>query len=180
MFIDSSATDLVLRSILLSIIALFWIIGLVRLVGLRSFSKMTSFDFVVTVATGTLLASAAQASQWASFTQTLLVILTLFALQYLLSRFRFKSEPLSEALSNTPVLLIREGTILDDVLQSRRVSRTDLFAKLREANVACLDDVHAAVLETTGDVSVLHGNDFDDRLLEGVRLRPGPSGAATR
>lgn len=169
MFIESTPIDLVIRSILLSILALFWILGLVRLVGLRSFSKMTSYDFVVTVATGTLLASAAQASDWALFSQALLVLAMLFALQYLLSRLRFKVGVLSDALSNTPVLLIKDGVILEDVLHSTRVSRADLFAKLRQANVTCLGDVNAAVLETTGDVSILHGESLDECLLEGVR-----------
>jgi uncharacterized membrane protein YcaP (DUF421 family) len=47
-----------------------------------------------------------------------------------------------------------------------------LIAKLWEANVLQLSEVHAAVLETTGDISVLHGreiNRIDDILLKDVR-----------
>jgi len=43
-------------------------------------------------------------------------------------------------------------------------------AKLREANVFNYHEVEAVVLETTGDVSVLHGgSNFDNDLLADVR-----------
>jgi len=171
MFFESPQIDIVFRALALSTAGLLWIIGLVRLIGLRSFSKMTSFDFVMTISMGSLLASAAQAEQWASFSQTMLSMATLFTLQYLLSRFRLNSRPVSRMISNEPVLLMRNGKILEETLKSTRVSRTDLIAKLREANVTSLETVGAAVLETTGDVSVIHGEAFDERLLEGVNLR---------
>lgn len=52
MFFDHSVLDALARGVVLTTTALFWIIFLVRIVGLRSFSKMTNFDFVMTVAMG--------------------------------------------------------------------------------------------------------------------------------
>ena len=50
------------------------------------------------------------------------------------------------------------------------MTRSDVLAKLREANVLAMTDVRAVVLETTGDISVLHGDaQVDDILLAGVR-----------
>ena len=58
------------------------------------------------------------------------------------------------------------------------VVRADLVAKLRESNVTHPRQVMAVVLETTGDVSVLHsdeaGAQLDTRLLENVRGLPDP------
>lgn len=62
MFVENILTDFLLRSAVLSSIAIIWVIVVVRLVGLRAFSKMTAFDFVVTVAIGSLLAGASQAT----------------------------------------------------------------------------------------------------------------------
>jgi len=51
-----------------------------------------------------------------------------------------------------------------------RVTEDDVRAKLREANVFNYHEVEAVVLETTGDVSVLHGgSNFDNDLLADVR-----------
>ena len=49
------------------------------------------------------------------------------------------------------------------------MARSDLVAKLREANVLDLKQVRAVVLETTGDVSVLHGDVLDEILVENVK-----------
>lgn len=169
MFFDNAMADLTIRSAALTAIAVIWVIGLVRLVGLRSFSKMTSFDFVITVASGSLLAGAAQASSWSTFWQAILALAAIFAVQWLIARIRKESDTFEHAIQNEPVLLMRDGLIDDEALQRTRVARSDLIAKLREANVLRLADVRAVVLETTGDISVLHGEKLEDDLLEGVR-----------
>ena len=161
-------TDLVLRSLLLAPIGLFYVTLCVRILGLRSFSKMTSFDFVMTVAVGSLLAGAAQASEWSGFVQPLIAIGALFLTQFLMSRLRKDSDPFENAIGNDPVILMRNGEFLDEALTRTRVSRADMIAKLREANVLELSRVRAAVLESTGDVSVLHGDTLDDVLLENI------------
>jgi len=169
MFFDSLPLDIAARALALSSLALFWVILVVRVVGLRAFSKMTAFDFVVTVATGSLLAGAAQASDWGAFAQSTLGIATLLALQYAIARLRKTSDGIKAVLQNRPVLLMRNGEILQEALAATRVSEGDLIAKLREANVLDFEKVRAVVLETTGDISVLHGAHLQERLLDGLR-----------
>ena len=54
-------------------------------------------------------------------------------------------------------------------LNKTRVTENDLYAKMREANVLQLKEVKLAILEVTGDVSILHGDkQVDDQLLSGV------------
>ena len=157
------------RGLLLAPVGLIWVIILVRITGLRSFSKMTNFDFVATVATGSLLAGAAQATDWNGFVQANIAIAALFATQVLLAFTRQHSNAFEALIANQPVLLMDNGVILDDALSATRVSRTDLIAKLREANALNPDSVKSAVLEAKGDVAVLHGSDVHPLLLEGVR-----------
>lgn len=168
MFFDTVILDAIAKGALLSALGLSWIILLVRIVGLRSFSKMTNFDFVMTVAMGSLLAGASQSNNWAGLLQTMVAMACLFGVQYLVSTFRQRSNKFDELVQNTPVLLMRDGVILHDALRATRVSEEDLIAKLREANAIDFSTVHAAVLETTGDVSVLHGKHVDDALFRGV------------
>ena len=168
-FPDSQWLDLSTRAIALMGISLGFVVLCVRVLGLRSFSKMTAFDFVATVATGSLLASAVTVSDWLAFAQRLIAIATLFAVQFTLARLRILADPVEDALSNEPRLLMRDGVIDEQALEEVRVSKNDLLAKLREANALDFDQVRAVVLETTGDVSVLHGPDIDERLLDNVR-----------
>jgi uncharacterized membrane protein YcaP (DUF421 family) len=168
MFFEALTPDIVARGIVLPAVALTWIISLVRLVGLRSFSKMTNFDFVTTVAQGSLLAGASQASSWSAFAQALFAMAALFAVQYALALARQSSNKVESTLQNRPVMLMENGEILEDALAECRVAKDDLFAKLREANVLRMADVRAAILETTGDVSILHGDRISDEILRGV------------
>ena len=72
-------------------------------------------------------------------------------------------------MQNQPALLMRDGVILHAALKATRVAENDLIAKLREANVLDLAQVRAVVLETTGDISVIHGVSCSDAILQGVR-----------
>lgn len=168
MFFDEPVIDALAKGSILSVFALFWIILLVRIVGLRSFSKMTNFDFVMTVAMGSLLAGASQSQQLTGFLQALAAMASLFAAQYCVSRLRQWSRRLDTLVQNTPTLLMKDGVILHDALRRTRVAEEDLIAKLREANALEISSVRAVVLETTGNISVLHGDHVDDALFKGV------------
>ena len=168
MFVDNATLDLILRSLLLTVLAMCWVVVLVRVNGLRSFSKMTNFDFVMTVALGSLLAGASQSTNWTAFIQSGLAMAALFAVQYSAARLRRSSDKFEAMMQNTPVILMRDGEILDDALQHTRVARSDLIAKLREANVLDFSQVRAVILETTGDISVLHGSDCSQKMLQGT------------
>lgn len=170
MFFDHTALDIFARGVILSCLALTWVIFVVRVVGLRAFSKMTSFDFVTTVATGSLLAGAVQASDWTGFLQSSLAIATLLGAQYVVARLRKASDGFEELAQNTPILIMRDGRFLEPALKQTRVAEADVMAKLREANVRNLAEVRAVVLETTGDISVLHGPELQEALLDGVRV----------
>ena len=144
-----------------------------RLGGLRSFSKMSSFDFAITVAIGSLIATTILTPD-PPLLRAVVALAALYALQLGVARLRVRSSAVGRLVDNQPLLLMEDGRFLEDAMRTAGVTRTDVVAKLREANVLRLADVRAVVLETTGDVTVLHGADEDgdadlDVLLEGVR-----------
>ena len=139
----------------------------VRLAGLRAFSKMSSYDFAVTVAFGSVLA-ATVVNPGVTLWQGIAGMAALFAVQWLIGLARSRSDAVEHVADNTPVVLMRDGKVIMANLTATRVTMSDLRAKLREANVLSFDEVRAVVLETTGDVSVLHGDHLDDALLNDV------------
>lgn len=173
MFIDQWLGDAAARGAILSLLALAWLVLLIRINGLRALSKMTNFDFVMTVALGSLLAGAGMASDWSAFGQIVAAMAALFLAQYLAARLRKSSDAAESAIANAPCLLMRDGEFDDGALKANRVTRADLRAKLREANVLDFAKVRAVVLESTGDVSVLHGDSLDWTLCRGVKGAPG-------
>lgn len=144
------------------------VITYTRISGLRSFSKMSGFDFAMTVAVGSLLASAAVLQ--ASFIEGLIALAVLYLLQALIAYLR-RYKFLKQVVDNKPILLLQNGSFLQNNMQKARITRSDILAKLREHNVKDVKSVQAVVLETTGDISVLHGSSvIDDTLLEGVEI----------
>ena len=169
MFFDAAVPDAIARGLVLSVMGLAWVIVLVRITGLRSFSKMTSFDFVTTLAVGSLMSALAQGDTWLQLLQITLAMAALFLAQAVAAKLRNHSDRVERAMQNVPVLLAHDGVILDNALRVTRVARSDVIAKLRLANVSRLADVRAVVLETTGDISVLAGDGIDeDEMLTGV------------
>lgn len=173
MFTALPVPDVIIRGLVLTALAMVWVVILVRCNGLRSFSKMTNFDFVMTVAVGSMLAGAGQSTSWSEFGQTLAAMASLFLVQYLSARFRKASDRFEALMQNKPVVLMRDGEMIDNALVETRVAKDDLVAKLREANVLDFAEVRAVILETTGDISVLHGHACDERLLQGTRRIDG-------
>jgi len=143
-----------------------------RAVGLRSFSQMSSFDFAITVAFGTILASTLYAKR-PTLAEGLIALAVLFGIQYVVAVLRVNVPGVNEATDNTPLLLMAGSEILYDNLKDARITEDDLKGKLRESNVIDYSQVRAVVFEATGDVSVLHadedGPDLNPDLLDGVR-----------
>lgn len=143
------------------------VVAIVRIAGLRSFSKMSSFDFAVTVAVGSILGSVVASGS--PIAQGALAVASLLAVQWGISQFRRRSFG-SKFVDNRPLLLVRDGRFIDEALTKARVTRSDVYAKLRQSNVHRMEEVIAVVLETTGDVSVIHGDGtLDAELYDNVR-----------
>lgn len=169
MFVSETGPDIVIRGIVLAALALIWVTILIRVNGLRTLSKMTNFDFVMTIAMGSIVAGAVQASDWTSFAQAIVGMGGLVLVQFLAAKLRSSSDTAEKVMQNEPLLIMRDGKMISEALDTAQMSEADVLAKLREANALKLDQVRAVVLETTGDISVLHGDQVDAVLLNGVR-----------
>ena len=144
------------------------IILFTRLNGLRSFSKMSGFDFAMTVAIGSLFATTIATGTPGMF-QGITALATIFACQRIVAFLRSRDEDLRRLIDNEPVLLMDGATVLHENLARVRVTQKDLYGKLREANVVNLKQVRAVVFESTGDISVLCNlPNADDELSEEV------------
>jgi len=134
-----------------------------RIAGKRSFSKMSSFDFAMTVALGSMVATTVL-SKSVSLWQGVIGIATVYILQLFVAILR-RFKVVQNVVDNGPLMLMDGQTILYENLKKARVTEADLRSKLREANVIRLKEVRAVVFEATGDISVLH-TDKDDEELE--------------
>lgn len=148
------------------------LIGFTRLAGLRSFSKLSSFDFAVTVAVGSVIATTILTEN-PPLIQATIALGLLYFLRNGVAKLRVISPFVNKLVDNQPTLLMMGPNMIDEHLKAAKVTPDDIRAKLRAANVTDLNQIKAVVLETTGDISVLHTKDssqiLDDDLLTNVK-----------
>ena len=154
----------------ISLSAVGFYIGLMlftRLMGLRSFSKLSSHDFAMTVGIGSILASTVLADK-PSLLQGLFAVAMLFLIQGAISIVRRKIKPLKALIDNRAIILMAHGEYFSDNLKEANLTTSDVQEVLRNG-IKAKTEIFAVIMETTGDMSVIKNNDvtpdwalFDD------------------
>ena len=130
------------------------VIVFTRLMGLRSFSKLSSYDFAMTVAIGSILASTIL-SDSPSLSQGLVAVAVLFLIQATISLIRRKFKPLKSIVDNQAIILMAHGEYFCDNLKEANLTNSDVQEVLRKNGLKSKSEVFAVIMETTGDMSVI-------------------------
>ena len=127
-----------------ALLVILTVILMTRIQGLRSFSKMSGFDFSITVAFGSVIGGFA-ISPDADPMIGVLAVVSIFLIQMALTVLRGRVGVFARLIENEPILIMQNGEVLDGALERARMTEGDLMAKLREANVLSFEQVHAVV-----------------------------------
>ncbi|MTH62452.1 DUF421 domain-containing protein [Paracoccus litorisediminis] len=126
-----------------------------RLSGRRTLAQSTPFDFV-------LLLIIAETTQQAllgddfSLINALILILTLFSVDILLSYVKRNSRRVALWLDGAPTVLISGGNIDERAMRRARIGIGDVLEAARQQQgLKRLDDIEAAVLEISGGISII-------------------------
>lgn len=130
------------------------IIFMLRISGKRTLSKWNSFDFVVTIAFGSILA-AMLLSKSTSLAQASLGFGMLVLYQFGITWIAARSQLIQNLIKAKPTLLFFEGQFMQKHLEQERVSKGEVLAAIRSNGVGDMSRVDAVVLETDGSFSVI-------------------------
>lgn len=125
-----------------------------RLSGKRSTSQMNNFDWIVTVAIGSLVGSAV-ISESISIAEAVVGIGALFVLQYFLTLASRYSSRVEAVVKANPKLLFENGRFIERAMSDERITRNEVLAAIREAGHRRLDEVHFVILESDARFSVI-------------------------
>ena len=125
----------------------------IRALGKRTVGNFSAFDLLVALMLGEIVDEIIYGD--VRFDQGTIAIMTLAALTYADSWMAFKSRFLQQWLEGTPTVVIRDGEYDRDGMRRERMSEQDVLAMLRHQGVQDMREVHLAVVETDGEVSVL-------------------------
>lgn len=130
------------------------LILLLRLSGKRTLSKWNAFDYVVTIALGSTLATILL-SKGTSLAQGLAALLLLVLLQFVVTWLSVRWQSVSDLIKAKPTLLLFKGELQGEALRRTRVTPEEVRAALRNQGVGSLEEAAAVVLETDGSFSVI-------------------------
>lgn len=133
------------------------LIFMLRMSGKRTLSSWNSFDFIVTVAFGSTLATTLL-NEKTTFLQSILAFGLLIFLQFVITFITVRSKSFERLVKAEPTLLFHEGKFLADRLKRQRISEGEVLAAVRNNGYADIRQVTAVVLETNGSFSVIAGD----------------------
>ena len=142
--------DLVVRAV----VVFAFVYLLTRVIGRRELSSMEPFDLIMLVVIGDLVQQGVTQNDF-SVTGAFLVGGTIGLLTVFVSYLSFRFPRLRPALEGEPVIVVEDGKPIERNLRRNRITLEELAAAARQQQIASVDDVRWAVLETNGRISFI-------------------------
>ncbi|WP_068983751.1 MULTISPECIES: DUF421 domain-containing protein [Lysinibacillus] len=130
-----------------------FILIIFRLMGKREVGELSVIDLVVSILMAEVAAFALDDFESPLF-NVILPIIILFFIQITSAYFSLKSKKFRDLVDGDPVLLIRDGVLLESEMRKQRYNLDDLCQQLRENGTASVTDIAYAYLEPSGNLSV--------------------------
>ncbi len=139
-----------LRALILFMIVLV----AVRLMGKRELGQLQPYEFVIALMIANL-ASVPMAEMGIPILNGIIPILTVLFAQMALTFLSLKSRNAQRIICGMPSIIVNRGYILENVMRASGYSFADLMEQLRLSGIFSLAEVEYAILETSGQVSVI-------------------------
>ena len=138
------------RSIILYLI----ILVVMRLMGKREIGQLQPFELVIAIMIADL-ASIPMTEGGVPISNGIVPILGLLIMHLIISIVNMKSMKMREIVCGRPSILIYRGKIDEQMLKKERFTINELEERLRGNNINSIGDVEYAILETSGQLSVI-------------------------
>lgn len=155
------------RSIVLYIIVLI----VMRLMGKREIGQLQPFELAISIMIADL-ASIPMTETGIPLSNGIIPILGLLVMHLIISMVNLKSNRAREIICGKPRILIYRGKIDEDALKKERFSINELQEKLRSKDIINLGDVEYAILETSGEVTVVQKPNKRNTIPEDFGIMP--------
>ena len=155
------------RSIVLYIIVLI----VMRLMGKREIGQLQPFELAISIMIADL-ASIPMTDTGVPIFNGIIPILGLLIMHLIISLINLKSSRAREIICGRPSILIYRGKINEKTLKKERFTINELEERLRGNNIINLGDVEYAILETSGQVTVIQKPDKRNTIPQDFNIMP--------
>ena len=162
---------LMIRSVLIYII----VTAAVRVMGKRQVSDMQTSELVITLIISQIAALPLENAE-RPLLSSLVPIMIIAAIEVLISLLMMKSKKARSLICGHPIIVIRDGKMLDEQLRLLRISREDVYTLLREKNYSDESGIRYGIIEPNGTLSVLTDDDISGDGLQSEDLKEQEEG----
>ena len=155
------------RAIVLYIIVLV----VMRLMGKREIGQLQPFELAISIMIADL-ASIPMTEIGIPITNGIIPILGLLIMHLIISIINMKSIKSREIICGKPRILIYRGKIDEKALIKERFTINELEERLRGNNIMNLGDIEYAILETSGQVTVIPKPEKRNVIAEDLNITP--------
>lgn len=159
--------NIFIRVLILYILVLI----VMRLMGKRELGQMQPFELVIAIMIADL-ASVPMADTGIPITNGIIPILTLLFVQLIISIINLKSIKGRSILCGKPAILIYRGKIDEKTIKKEKFTINELQERLRQNNVFNIGDVEYAILETSGQLTVIQKPEKRNTIPEDFNIIP--------
>lgn len=142
-----------------------------RLMGKREIGQMQPFELVIAIMIADL-ASVPMADVGIPITNGIIPILALLFIQLLISIINVKSIWGRRIICGKPSILVYRGKIDEKLMKKEKFTINELQERLRQNNVFSLGDVEYAILETSGQLTVIQKPEKRNTIPEDFGITP--------
>lgn len=161
------------RTIILYILVLI----VMRFMGKREIGQLQPFELAISIMIADL-ATIPMAESGIPITSGIIPILGLLVMHLTISLINLKSIRAREIICGKPSILIYRGKIQEDKLKKERFTINELEERLRDQNIFNIGDVEYAILETSGQVTVIQKPNKRTTTPEDFNIMPEYEGIA--
>lgn len=147
------------RIVLVGMAAYAVLIVVLRLTGKRTLSQLNAFDFVVTVALGSTVATILLSSE-VSWAEGVVALGLLAGLQLLIAGISARWPRTRMVITTEPVVVLAHGKIRHRALRENRLTEAEVRQAVRMQGSRDLSKITAVVLETNGKLSVITSSTY--------------------
>lgn len=146
--------QVLLRTLIVGVLAYLGLVLMLRISGKRTLSQFNAFDFVVTVALGSTLATVLLSND-VPLLQGLVAFAVLIGMQFLITWSSLRSRMVARLAKSEPTVVVYRGQPRWQAMRRERVLAPELAAALRERGLARVEEADLVVLETDGTITVV-------------------------
>ncbi len=132
----------------------FFALLFVRIMGKRELASLSIFDFIIAVALGDIIGGPMVDAR-IPLDHVLLAVVTIVLLEIGTSWVTLKNERVRALIDGRPTIIVENGRIIRRNMAAIRYNLSDLLGKLREKGIAVISDVDYAIVEASGELSVV-------------------------